>query len=274
MATGTHLRVDSNERNHERAVRELKVAGFTVFERVLTGERLDQVRAAFEDHFTKSLARMDPRVVHATGPNRYNVWVPLERPFIDADVVANPLVLPILSELLDNDVVCTYYASDTALPGSEYQPVHPDVGPLFPGLAVTLPPVNYVLDIPLVDFRPDNGPLEMWPQGTHLVPDSGMIPKEGARGGTDARQAPNQLYAESLGPMVLTIPAGSFLLRDTRLWHRGTPNRSTEKRSMLALVFSRPWYRPDTLPLASSVRESLPEPLQRLFRTVCTCEHL
>jgi ectoine hydroxylase-related dioxygenase (phytanoyl-CoA dioxygenase family) len=258
--------------DHDRAVRQLKVAGYTVFERVLTGERLDTVRSAFEDHFAKSLANGDPRVVHPTGPNRYNVWVPLERPFIDEDVVANPLVLQVLRELLDGDVVCTYYASDTALPGSEYQPVHPDVGPIFPGLAITLPPVNYVLDIPLVDFREDNGPLEMWPQGTHLIPDNGVIPREGARGPSEARMAPNQLFAESLQPTVVTIPAGSFLVRDTRVWHRGTPNRSTERRSMLALVFSRSWYRPDTLPMARVVRESLTEPVSKLFRTVGTCD--
>jgi ectoine hydroxylase-related dioxygenase (phytanoyl-CoA dioxygenase family) len=269
-ATGTTPRGGQDER--ERAVRELKVTGFTVFARVLTDERLEALRTAFGEHFAKSLANGDPRVVHPTGPNRYNVWVPLESPFIDEDVVAHPLVLPVLAELLDGDVACTYYASDTALPGSEYQPVHPDVRPFFPGLAVTLPPVNYVLDIPLVDFRPDNGPLEIWPQGTHLVPDNGVIPEEGARGGPEARQAPNQVLAEALEPTAVIIPAGSFLVRDARVWHRGTPNRSAEKRSMLALVFSRSWYRPDTLPMARSVRDSLRDPVKQLFRTVRTCD--
>ncbi len=259
--------------DRQRSVRELKVSGFTVFERALTGDRLENVRTAFDEYFAKSLANGDPRIVHATGPNRYNVWVPLESPFLDVDVVANPLVLPLLRELLDDDVVCTYYASDTALPGSDYQPVHPDVRPLFPGLAVTLPPVNYVLDIPLVDFDADNGPLEMWPQGTHLLPDNGVIPKESVRGGPEVRQTPDQRFAEAFASTVLTIPAGSFLVRDTRMWHRGTPNRTTEKRSMLALVFSRSWYRPDMLPMTPSVRNALPEPVKSLFRTAFVCDH-
>jgi ectoine hydroxylase-related dioxygenase (phytanoyl-CoA dioxygenase family) len=270
MVAATKDVLDSGQDYHDRAVRQLKVAGYTVLERVLRGPRLDAIRAAFDDHFSSSVASGDPRVVHPTGAHRYNVWVPLVAPFIDEDIVANPLVLSVLSELLDGDMVCTYYASDTALPGSEYQTVHPDVGPLFPGLAIALPPVNYVLDIPLVDFGLDNGPLEMWPQGTHLVPDIGVIPTEGARGGPEARRAPNQLFVETLEPMVVTIPAGSFLVRDTRVWHRGTPNRSPEKRSMLALVFSRSWYRADTLPMAKSVRDNLAEPVKRLFRTVCT----
>ncbi|HXW79314.1 MAG TPA: phytanoyl-CoA dioxygenase family protein [Acidimicrobiales bacterium] len=268
------MRTQAGTNNRQRLVRELKVAGFTVLERVLSEERVFAVRNAFDDYFAKSLANGDPHVVHPSGANRYNVWIPLESPFLDADVVADPLVLSLLGELLDGDVVCTYYASDTALPGSEYQPVHPDVRPLFPGLAITLPPVNYVLDIPLVDFGLDNGPLEMWPQGTHLVPDNGVIPKEGARGGQEARQGLDQLFAESLGPMALTMPAGSFLIRDTRLWHRGTPNRTTEKRSMLAMVFSRSWYRPDMLPMSRSVYDSLTEPVKSLFRTAHVCDQV
>jgi ectoine hydroxylase-related dioxygenase (phytanoyl-CoA dioxygenase family) len=260
---GTQL----SQRERELALQQLKISGLTVFERVIAGERLETLRRAFDEYFVKSLANGDPQVVHVTGLNRYNVWVPLESPFIDEDVVADPGVLSLLSELLDDDVACTYYASDTALPGSEHQPVHPDVRPFFPGLGITLPPVNFVLDIPLVDFTTDNGPLEVWLQGTHVMPDNGVIPRERAQAGRDARHAPNQRFIESLEPTVVTIPAGSFLLRDARVWHRGTPNRSAEKRSMLAMVFSRSWYRPDTLPMSHDVHESLAGPVKSLFRT-------
>ena len=108
---------DIGANRHERAVHQLKVAGYTIFERVLTGPRLEAIRAAFEAHFLKALANGDPRVLRPTGAHRYNLWVPLESPFIDDDLVANPLVLPLLSELLDGDVALTYYASDTAMPG-------------------------------------------------------------------------------------------------------------------------------------------------------------
>lgn len=84
---------------------------------------------------------------------------------------------------------------------------------------------------------------------------------------------PNQVFAEGLEPQALITPAGSVLVRDARMWHRGTPNRSTEKRSMLAMVFSRSWYRPDTLPMARSVRDSLPDALKTLFRTVRTSDN-
>ena len=42
---------------------------------------------------------------------------------------------------------------------------------------------------------------------------------------------------------------------------------------MLALVFSRSWYRPDILPMTPSVRNALPEPVKSLFRTAFVCDH-
>ncbi len=37
------------------------------------------------------------------------------------------------------------------------------------------------------------------------------------------------------------MPAGSILIRDGRMWHRGTLNRSDAARPNIALVYSRPW---------------------------------
>ena len=34
---------------------------------------------------------------------------------------------------------------------------------------IALPGYAYVVDVPLVDFREDNGPLEMWGGATHLI---------------------------------------------------------------------------------------------------------
>jgi hypothetical protein len=45
------------------------------------------------------------------------------------------------------------------------------------------------------------------------------------------------------------MPAGSMLLRDLRVWHRGTPNRSVRSRPNLALVYTRPWYRFEQPPI-------------------------
>jgi hypothetical protein len=36
---------------------------------------------------------------------------------------------------------------------------------------------------------------------------------------------------------------GSVLIRDMRLWHRGTPNHSAATRFMIAMIHSVAWYR-------------------------------
>jgi ectoine hydroxylase-related dioxygenase (phytanoyl-CoA dioxygenase family) len=252
----------------ERAVYELRTLGCTVLDRRLPDDTLSRLRASFDAYLDAVLDDADPLVVHPAGPNRYNVWTSLEDPFLDADVVADPLVLAVLGDLLDGDVVCSYYASDTAFPGSEYQPIHLDVQPLFPGLGVGLPPFSYVLDIPLVEFTEENGPVELWPYGTHLVADSGALPKERAQAGPEARTTPGQRLAEAMGGRPLLVPAGALVLRDIRLWHRGTPNRSDRRRSMLALVYSRPWMVSHTLPMDDEVYQSLDSRVRSLFRNV------
>lgn len=157
---------------------------------------------------------------------RYHLALNICEPFTSSAVVANPLVMPMLTEVLGDDLAISYFGSDSATRGSEYQPVHRDGRDLFPGTPIALPPVGIVVNVLLNDFTPDNGPVEIWPNSTHHLHD--IDPVVGARN------------AEGLK---VIAPAGSLLVRDLRVWHRGTPSHSDEIRSMIAVVYSRPWYR-------------------------------
>lgn len=249
-----------------RSLRELQVNGYTVLNDSLAGETLSRLQTSFRAHLDAALIAEDARTLKVTGPSRYNVHIPLEGPFLDPELVANPLVMDLARSLLDGDVTCCYYGADTALPGSKYQPAHSDEPPLFPGLPVTLPPVGVILDVPLVDFTSENGPLEVWNHGTHLIPDAGLIPKERPVDNADARSSPNQQLAEDLPSHPVLITAGSFLLRDSRIWHRGTANVSDEARPMLAVVYCRPWHHYRLLPIKRSVLDSLDDVRRALFR--------
>lgn len=141
-------------------------------------------------------------------------------------VVRSELVLPVLRDLLGDGLAVDYLAADTPLTGSDYQAAHSDDRPLFAEAPVSLPGYAYVLNIPLVDFRLDNGPLEIWPNGSHMI------------SGVSAGEASRHYPAEQV-----LMPAGSMLLWDTRMWHRGTPNNSPGMRPNLAVVYTRPWYR-------------------------------
>ena len=78
-----------------------------------------------------------------------------------------------------------------------------------------------------------------------------------------------QRFASELPSQPVIMPAGSFLIRDPRMWHRGTPNRSDAPRPMLSLAYNRTWYRFNAVTLSNEVYDAWPQSLQELFRLAC-----
>jgi ectoine hydroxylase-related dioxygenase (phytanoyl-CoA dioxygenase family) len=231
------------------AIAQVRNNGYVVFERVLPPSLMASMLASFEHLLEAHVLQADPN----RGAKRYQMHVPFAPPFSDEQIIASPFVLPIVEALVGEDCICHYLSSDTPLPGSDYQAVHPDIYQLFPESSVVLPPYSIVVNIPLVDAREDNGPLEIWPGGTHhYVAQPAQVP---------------QLAAEMQSVRVL-MPAGSIVIRDSRMWHRGTPNRSTAPRPNFTLIYSRFWlrlrYRP--IPIARTAYQALSPRAQKLFR--------
>jgi ectoine hydroxylase-related dioxygenase (phytanoyl-CoA dioxygenase family) len=230
------------------AVQRVKADGYVVLESVLSAVFISELRSAFMQRFQEHLARTGSN----RGVNRYQMHLPFEAPFIDSRVIANPIALSVIDAVLGPKVVCHYFASDTPMPGSDFQTVHSDIHALFPETDLVVPAYGLVLNIPLVDFRADNGPVEIWPGGTHL--------------------APMNLDMKALAPTMrsecVLMPAGAILIRDLRMWHRGTPNRSSEPRPNLALIYARHWLKTEypPIPIPSATFENLPTRAKELFR--------
>ena len=77
------------------------------------------------------------------------------------------------------------------------------------------------------------------------------------------------LFTGVLPPDLITaMHAGSLLIRDLRMWHRGTPNRSDEIRPNMAMIYAQRWlkthYPPVGIPQATY--EGLSPRTQQLFR--------
>lgn len=269
----------------EEAIRSLRVSGYVIFEGVLAAPRVRRLHRAFMDIFERYVAEIgDNRGKQRQG----GIPLPIEGVFADPDVIGNPMVIDLIERLLGPEVVCSYFASDTPMPGSEYQPVHRDGKDLFPGVPVTVPPYMYELNVPLVDFREDNGPTEVWP-GTHLVSHFPLLeqPRDELRAGpgqmtvttasgrpvpvlaSALRDTGVQRFADGLGGHPVLMPAGSFLVRDPRMWHRGTPNRSDAARPMLSVAYGRSWYRFNAVTLKRDVYEAWPQRVRELFRLAC-----
>ena len=274
-----------SDQHLEDAIRELRVTGYVILESVLDAPRVQELHRAFMEIFERYVAEIgDNRGKQRQG----GVPLPIEGVFAAPDVIGNALVIDLFERLLGPDLVCSYFASDTPMPGSEYQPVHRDGKDLFPGVPVTVPPYMYELNIPLVDFREDNGPTEVWPR-THLLADFPLLEqkRDELRVGngqlkvttetgrpvsilaSEFRNSGVQDFASGLPGQPVLMPAGSFLLRDPRMWHRGTPNRSSEPRPMLSLAYGRSWYRFNAVTLQREVYDAWPERVRELFRLAC-----
>lgn len=156
--------------------------------------------------------------------NRWNMHLPSRRPFLDPRVFANPRAMEVIDAIMGDDCVLTMMASDAAAPGSQMQEIHQDS-------YVT----RLVVNVPLVDCEEKNGAIELWP-GTHRA----SAPDPNGRFDYDGPP----LSQDRIRELVKAIPskrgvmkAGSMLLRDQRLLHRGTKNETEETRPMLSFLY-------------------------------------
>jgi ectoine hydroxylase-related dioxygenase (phytanoyl-CoA dioxygenase family) len=244
----------------ESAVEQVRLNGYVLFEGVLESELVDKMHNAFMkalDDATKRSPESTEVNTTAFRKNRVRMDLPFEEPFIDPRVITSKFVLPIVEKLVGEDCACIYLSADAPLPGSDYQMVHSDQMPFFPESTITLPPAGIVLNIPLVDVTDENGPMEAFPGGNHLIPENRS----------------NQKYIEAaaafLKPVRMTMPKGSLLIRDLRMWHRGTPNNSDHVRPNVALIYARPWWRAEyqaSLGITREKYEGLSERAKQLFR--------
>ncbi len=229
---------------------EIRVKGYVLLDDMIPEAKVAAMRDTF-DPLLQAKRQADPP---NRGVNRFQMHLPFEMPFADPMLYANPIVLAIIENLFGHDHILTYFASDTPFPGSDYQKVHLDCRLPFPEAPYGVPVYSVVLNTPLVDFTEENGPLEIWPSGTHMVAQPRDIERMAAR-----------------MPSVRLLPkTGSILLRDARVWHRGTPSRGERSRPNIALVYSRGWFRFESHPFRIKVPretyDSLPESLRPMFR--------
>lgn len=215
--------------------------GFVVIENALSLELVESVRAGFMRAMDAKVDRFHIARVHPTDGrdkgntnvkidfrpeggnhdlNRWNMHLPTDPLFLNGPLIANPVVLPVIKSLLGSDPVAFLIASDTPYPGSGFQSIHQD----FPRFGLTV-------NVPLVDFTEENAPLEVWP-GSHV--------RDGVfqTGKVDLSAAEITAMAARVRGQRMLVKAGSMLIRDQRLVHRGTANTSSAPRPCLSI-----WYK-------------------------------
>ena len=218
----------------QRAIAALREDGFVVINDVVDHDHLDRLRERMTGDLEK--IRAMPAVPHNFVWGNIQQNPPPDAGLVFRDVVANPFVCQVTRELLGAGAFNDYLSGNTNIPGSGLQPVHVDDGQLWPGLQTAHPPARLVVNVALGDTTAGNGAIELWP-GTHLdtrrvIGNDTKVPKDQVT----ARQAVRR-------PLLGATRKGAILIRDMRLWHRGTPNHSAATRFMIAMIHSVAWYR-------------------------------
>lgn len=250
----------------ELAANLIQVNGYVLFEKVLPEEfvltlfnrYMEILEPYLEEHYEEVYY---PKNGFNDGTNHIRLYLPFEMPFIDESIIAHPFVMQVVDRLLGEDSVIQYFATNTSLPGGERpQPVHADTSSMFGDrCSVNLPISNLVVNFPLVDVTENNGPMEIWPGGTHLLPDYWYGPKAYSK----------EKMAEHMTSIKGLMPAGSILIRDDRLWHRGTPNKSDQPRPNIAMIYTPADRAPrngGTIQIPQETYDKLSPRAQKLLR--------
>jgi ectoine hydroxylase-related dioxygenase (phytanoyl-CoA dioxygenase family) len=149
------------------------------------------------------------------------------------DIYCNKILHHAVSLYLGKGAKWNLVTGNTALPQStKRQPVHSDADFQHPDC-----PFYCVANIPLITSEVATGATEIWLGGQHR----GNVENQ-AEGALSIREDLVEARRKVQPPVQPTVPKGSIMLRDLRLWHAGMPNPSDQFRCMVALGFAAPWY--------------------------------
>lgn len=143
-------------------------------------------------------------------------YVPSPSNQLIKEIVSNATIKKVLDNALGNDYKIVGFGGNANLPGSKHQPAHADgwLGTDF-----------LVVNLPLGKVTEYNGSTEVWP-GTH-----------------QEKLTLSQFSSVRRQSVRLNAAPGDVIIRYSNLWHRGTPNKSSDVRIMLALLVSRSYEK-------------------------------
>ncbi|KAL7756839.1 hypothetical protein ACKLNR_013832 [Fusarium oxysporum f. sp. zingiberi] len=243
--------------NLQKALEALNEDGLIVIENAIDPAHLDKLNERMLSDAKKLRARKTTHVNFNPGSNNIQQEPPTDKGYLFEDVIANPWAAHILESALGRDPKVRFYSANTAFKAEARQPVHIDV------YDYPRAPHAYCVNVNLVDVSPQNGSTEFW-LGTHNDAKLGYLSINGTGDdGPDPDIAAQKraARAKALGvsvdftddlieerrkvrpPVQATLPKGSLIIRDVRIWHAGMPNKTEDPRVMLVSIVFSNWYR-------------------------------
>jgi hypothetical protein len=226
----------------------LHARGFVILKGAVPETLVDQLRSSFSriyadccdsmaDRSTKLLQGKTTGTMFWERKARFRIFPRLSPPFSDPYVLANPFATAILKETLGDGFYCKSVSSDTCVNGAIKQAPHRDLD-FYNGAL----PAGATVNIPIMRCGLHNGPLEVWPGGSHLwhgnkFVEFGLLPFT-----QDGENPSVEDFAQHVPSKKIDLRPGDLLIRDPGMWHRGNPNPTDEPRTMLTTAYFRSGY--------------------------------
>jgi ectoine hydroxylase-related dioxygenase (phytanoyl-CoA dioxygenase family) len=212
--------------------------GYVILDHVIDKDKVVALSREFDDRYARYLADRDLDDTLEVGGRRHMIPVDLAGGFADPLVYANPIVVAIARQALDEDAILESFGAIVSLAGSEQQHIHRDGRMLFDSAISPMLPAHALSCIlPLVDMNDLYGTTAIWPNSHRW-----------------------KTRDESVAPEAPQVPIGSCILWDFRLLHGGTPNASDRHRPIVYATYARRWYQdPGNFVKAKQVRLSFDE---------------
>lgn len=153
--------------------------------------------------------------------NRWNMLLPSDSEMLKSGFFVQDNLFKTLQSVFDDHFALVFFSSDISSPGSTFQTIHQD------GNDFAL-----ALNVPLVDSDEQNGATHIYPKTHRLSDDSPFTNESNAFSEEEIIKR-----SEQLNPVSLNVKIGDYTLRDLRLIHRGTPNKTNEHRPYLSSIF-------------------------------------
>lgn len=222
--------------NLQAAIEALHRDGIVALKNAVDVGHLDTLNARMVPEAEKLFAQ--PSTYRNFGKNTGNIQQEpvLEDGSIFEDIIANPWATAVIQCMLGPRTRVRFYSANTAFEATDRQPPHIDVTFDIPKI-----PFGYCVNINLVDTTPENGSTEVW-LGSHTDTDRSVLNFSDEHYWEIRKDLQDQRWAIS-PPIQPSLPKGSLVIRDFRLWHAGRPNLTKNPRVMIVTVQFPHWYR-------------------------------
>jgi ectoine hydroxylase-related dioxygenase (phytanoyl-CoA dioxygenase family) len=219
--------------NLQAAVEALHRDGIVVLDNAVNPTHLDTLNARMVPEARALYSKSTTHHNFGAATGNIQQEPVLEEGYVFADILANPFAVAVVECMLGPRPALRFHSANTAFRATARQPPHIDVGFDFPQV-----PFGFCVNVNLVDSSPENGATEVWP-GTHTTTTNKVLEQGSLSIKRDLVEARRKIRP----PVQPSLPKGSLIIRDFRLWHAGMPKHTDDPRVMIVTVLFPTWYR-------------------------------